>query len=41
LIEWVRAARQSNRAIRFQNVPGQITALARISEVEELLFREP
>jgi phospholipid transport system transporter-binding protein len=38
LIEWVRAARQSNRTIRFENVPAQITALARISEVEELLF---
>lgn len=38
LIEWVRAARQSNRAIRFENIPQQITALARISEVEELLF---
>lgn len=37
LIEWLRAARQGGRAIRFANVPAQIEALARISEVEDLL----
>jgi phospholipid transport system transporter-binding protein len=36
LIEWLRMARQGGRAIRFANVPAQIEALARISEVEEL-----
>ena len=30
-------ARQGDRAIRFANVPAQIEALARISEVEDLI----
>jgi phospholipid transport system transporter-binding protein len=38
LIEWVRVAKDSGRSIRFEGVPGQISALARISEVEDLLF---
>jgi phospholipid transport system transporter-binding protein len=37
LIEWLRLARQSSRKIQFANVPGQIEALARISEVEDLI----
>jgi phospholipid transport system transporter-binding protein len=37
LIEWLRIARQGEKAIRFANVPAQIEALARISEVEDLL----
>jgi phospholipid transport system transporter-binding protein len=37
LIEWIRRARQRQQQIRFLNVPGQINALARISEVEDLL----
>jgi phospholipid transport system transporter-binding protein len=37
LIEWLRAARLGGRAIRFANVPAQIDALARISEVEDLI----
>ncbi|MGH8174711.1 MAG: STAS domain-containing protein [Steroidobacter sp.] len=36
LIEWLRAARQRGQQIQFANVPGQINALARISEVEDL-----
>jgi phospholipid transport system transporter-binding protein len=38
LIEWVRIAKEARRTIRFENVPDQIVALARISEVEDLLF---
>ena len=38
LIEWMRLAKEAGRSIRFENVPGQISALARISEVEDLLF---
>jgi len=38
LIEWMRIAKEAGRSIRFDNVPGQISALARISEVEDLLF---
>jgi phospholipid transport system transporter-binding protein len=37
LIEWLRAARQAGKKIHFANVPPQIEALARISEVEDLL----
>jgi phospholipid transport system transporter-binding protein len=37
LIEWLRLARQGQKTIRFANVPAQIEALARISEVEDLI----
>jgi phospholipid transport system transporter-binding protein len=37
LIEWLRMARQSGKEIHFANVPAQIEALARISEVEDLI----
>jgi len=37
LIEWVRLAKQRQQTIHFKNVPPQIAALARISEVENLL----
>jgi phospholipid transport system transporter-binding protein len=37
LIEWLRLAGQHRQQIHFKNVPEQIAALARISEVENLL----
>jgi phospholipid transport system transporter-binding protein len=37
LIEWLRLAKQRRQTIHFKNVPPQIAALARISEVENLL----
>jgi phospholipid transport system transporter-binding protein len=37
LIEWMRIALQRRQTIRFANLPAQINALARISEVEDLL----
>jgi phospholipid transport system transporter-binding protein len=37
LIEWLRVARQRSQRIQFANMPAQINALARISEVEDLL----
>jgi phospholipid transport system transporter-binding protein len=37
LIEWVRLARQNKQEIHFANLPTQIAALARISEVEDLV----
>ena len=40
LIEWLRIARQGGQSIRFANVPAQIEALARISEVEDLIGGE-
>lgn len=37
LIEWLRLAKDAQQQIRFKNLPEQISALARISEVEDLL----
>jgi phospholipid transport system transporter-binding protein len=37
LIEWLREAKQNRQEICFRNLPAQIAALARISEVEDLL----
>lgn len=37
MIEWLRLAKQHQQQIHFKNVPEQIAALARISEVENLL----
>ena len=37
LIEWLRVARQRSQRFHFANVPRQLAALARISEVEELI----
>lgn len=37
LIEWLRLARQNKQEIHFANLPTQIAALAKISEVDELL----
>ena len=40
LIEWLRQAKQQKQEFRLHNVPAQIAALARISEVDELLSLE-
>jgi phospholipid transport system transporter-binding protein len=37
LIEWLRVGRQRNQRFHFGNVPKQLAALARISEVEGLI----
>ncbi len=37
LLEWLRIAKQAGKKIHFANVPAQIEALARISEVEDLI----
>ena len=37
LIEWIRRARQHNQPLQFKNLPTQVAALARISQVDELL----
>lgn len=37
LIEWLRIGRQRSQRFHFGNVPKQLAALARISEVEELI----
>jgi len=38
LLEWLRLSRIAERAIHFHNLPPQINALARISEVEDLVM---
>jgi len=37
ILEWLRAARHAGQKINFINMPAQIAALARISEVDDLL----
>lgn len=37
LIEWLSVAKESKRALRYENIPEQIQELARLSEVEMLL----
>jgi phospholipid transport system transporter-binding protein len=39
LLEWVNWARGSAREITFRNIPAQITSIAEISEVEDMLRR--
>ncbi|MGQ3685552.1 MAG: STAS domain-containing protein [Candidatus Loosdrechtia sp.] len=39
MLEWVNWARNSRREIHFSNIPAQITAIAQISEVEDMLHR--
>lgn len=38
LLEWLRVSRAAGRKIHFDSVPQQIMALARISEVDDLLL---
>jgi phospholipid transport system transporter-binding protein len=37
LIEWLATARASGAAVRYERVPGQMLAIARISDIDELL----
>jgi phospholipid transport system transporter-binding protein len=39
LLDWLGAARRRGRTLRYTHLPTDLTALARISEVEELLER--
>jgi phospholipid transport system transporter-binding protein len=39
LIEWLAWARRGGRELRYDGVPEAICAIARISEVDGLLFR--
>jgi phospholipid transport system transporter-binding protein len=39
LLEWLAAARSQSRSLRFAHLPQGLAALARISEVNELLER--
>jgi phospholipid transport system transporter-binding protein len=39
LLDWLGATKRAGRALRYTQLPGGLLALARISEVEELLER--
>jgi len=37
LLDWLALAKRDGRSLRYVNLPGELLAIARISEVEELL----
>jgi len=39
LLEWITWANHTVREIRFTNMPDKVTAIARVTEVEDLLTR--
>ncbi len=39
LVEWISAAATAGVALRYENVPPQMLAIARISDLEDLLLR--
>ena len=41
LVEWLSAARARGTTLRYEGVPGQILAVARISDLEGLLLDQP
>ena len=41
LVEWMSAARARGASVRYASVPAQIVAIARISDLEELLLAQP
>ena len=40
LVEWIATAAAAGRALRYENVPSQMLAIARISDLEDLLLRD-
>lgn len=41
LIEWLAAVNERGGTLRFDSVPGQLVAIARISDLDALLFAQP
>ena len=39
LVEWIATAAASGTSLRYENVPQQMLAIARISDLEDLLIR--
>ena len=39
LIDWLGAARQAGRSLRYRGLPEDLSALARISQIEEFLAK--
>ncbi len=37
LVEWLRAAQHQHKQIRFQNIPGPLLAIAKVSSLDTLL----
>jgi phospholipid transport system transporter-binding protein len=40
LVEWISAARERGTSVRYESVPAQIVAIARISDLDELLLAQ-
>jgi phospholipid transport system transporter-binding protein len=40
LVEWISAARERGTSVRYESVPAQILAIARISDLEDLLLAQ-
>jgi phospholipid transport system transporter-binding protein len=40
LVEWISAARGRGASVRYESVPAQIVAIARISDLEDLLLAQ-
>lgn len=41
LIEWLAAVNERGGTLRFESVPAQLVAIARISDLDGLLFAQP
>jgi len=41
LVEWLSVARARRATLRYESVPAQILAIARISDLEQLLLAQP
>lgn len=40
LVEWIAAVREAGGSIRYENVPAQMRAIARIADLEDLLLSD-
>lgn len=40
LVEWIAAVRRAGGSIRYENVPAQMRAIARIADLEDLLLSD-
>lgn len=41
LLEWLSSAAARGATLRFESIPGQMQAIARISELQDLLLSQP
>jgi len=40
LVEWLAVVNERGGTLRFESVPGQLVAIARISDLDDLLFAQ-